>query len=60
MRNSINGCGRSKNFVEKQANKENEVRIAQERRNKQRDDQIMALRQLLQENSINTDHIDQL
>ncbi len=60
MRNSINGCGRSKNFVEKQAKKENEVRIAQERRNKQRDDQIMALRQLLQENSINTDHIDQL
>ena len=60
MRNSINSCGRSKNYVEKQANKENEVRIAQERRNKQRDDQIMALRQLLQENSINTDRIDQL
>ena len=60
MRNSINSCGRSKNYVEKKANKENEVRIAQERRNKQRDDQIMALRQLLQENSINTNHIDQL
>jgi hypothetical protein len=60
VRNSINGCGRYKNYAEKKANKENEVRIAQERRVKQRDDQIMALRQLLEENSINTDRIDQL
>ena len=60
MRNSINGYGRYKNYAGKKANKENEVRIAQERRDKQRDDQIMALRQLLHENSINTDRIDQL